>query len=584
MSSITDRLWPTLARALVGALAIGAVAASLAGSRPIPRPCELVGGHVVGDSVDKAARGDAEGRPYDLVLSSVSPRRAGSNWMIGCDEDGSPVFGGSRLTRYPDHREVEAIALDSAGRTLGAAQNEWFVAPAARGCAAPLAVLWRMGVRYVPASPRHSSDAAYLFEWNYSHDLKLMHTDLVERAVEAAARGESLVRSCSLVAASPEGREVTIAPMSPLYNAEYGLSFVRSGRMELIARADGSYQNSDMLYLVTNQPRLEASKSLQLRRTDDIGGNYRGCFCVDLETGRQLWDHPTGASIVAGRAVNLNEDEEYEYVMSCYGSENGVSGGGMTDAGCTYVFCLDRWGHFLWRHRFCGVFPGTSCCVCDLDGRGEAEVAVGVASSSFEKLGSLNVLSGWGESVSSRSGSGGVYGLVPFDVDGDGREEIVGGLPDSLICAFDKDLNVIASYEDTEPIRRRRRSELAPALDLTHATRWERRLTPLISGDIDGDSVPELILLSQASWDDVWEPSGRALFHGDQSHIVVLGRRFSEEARCVLNFGDASGIDFIDDPPASMKTTIPLLRAPGEGPELALSFEHLLAFDVEERE
>ncbi|MBD3347870.1 MAG: hypothetical protein GF400_01590 [Candidatus Eisenbacteria bacterium] len=569
------------------ALALAALAVAVIGSRSMEIDCRMVGGRVQGESVTREMKGSSPVLEYDLELASVSCTVHGSKWRVDGPETGPVALGGSTLSKGRDGVRPGAVFVGADAETLAFFRDRWFVAPecgpGARGKGWG-AVLWAPEVRYTAASPHHRDDPRYLFAWNYSHDLKLLHRDYLRRSIGAAASGESLAVRSRLVVVRSDGTETPLAPVPTMYTADEGFSFERDGRGEIVIKADGSYQNADMLYLATNQPELGERGRLELRLTDDIGGNYRGIFCIDPTTGERLWDCRTGAGVSMIRSADLNEDPEEEYLMQCYGSENGVSGSGMTDAGCTYVFCVDRWGHMLWKRRLCGVFPGASVAVLDAAGDAEPEVAVGLSSTRHEHLGSLSLLTGWGEVLDTRSDLGGVHGVVPFDVDGDGRHEIAAGLPDSTVCAFDGALEPIRSYRDPEFVERESRSRLAPGIDLDTADPWSRRLTPLVSYDVDLDGEAELVLLSQAYWDDYWVPHERGTFYGDASHLVVLGGDFEEEARCVVKPDESFDFQPLVDPPASTKCDVALLERADEGwSGVTMASRHFFVFRVKER-
>jgi len=552
-------------------VALGAaLAIALAGTRPASAPLETVGGWSTTGAYHTPGSNPPAGDNYTLELLSVIPHHSTPYAICGEDDERGTLFAAAYYTREHPIRRIGTTLMDARGDTLAAMPDHWLVGPTASRWPDPELLIWHPNVWYEQASPAHRHDRRYLFRHNYAREPKIIRRDGFMRALRAAARGESLCVESRLIAGVPGEPERFRVPIDPLFTADDSSIFQGEHEGRAIAYTDGGFHNADQYYILFDQPVLPEGEKRELRRTDDIEGGYRGLFSVDLETGYVSWSRRTGPSIVRVMAGDMNSDGADEFLVQYYNPENGVSGDGTTDAGTSYVQCLDRRGYLLWLKRFVGVFIGVSAAIADVTGDGDLDVVAVCASTRYKHMGHAAVISGDGETLAERSDLGSLYGITVADFDGDGADEIVTGAPGAQVLMMDGDLEIVASATDTVDFRSvlnwtNFRGEVVPDIRKLKIERYRALLIPLASYDLDGDGELEIVCLATASALVRWSPTARAGFFPPRGDIVILGSSLEEEARCVVH-RDSLGIPYAPyDSPASLKIHAAFHDVDGDG-------------------
>jgi hypothetical protein len=525
---------------------------------------------------------------YELKLRSVFPP-CSSPWLIaGFDEQTLPIFSASHLSYTEPERDIAALLFDARGDTLAELRGKWGVCPTGVLLPEPELLIWWPECWPEPVHERRRGSKVDLFRGNFSREIKLIHTDPFHRALRAAGRGESLAVYTRLLAGVPGREERLREPVDPLFSADGGVAFTDGDRHFAVLVTDGGYHNVDTFYMLFAQEALTDGNDYPLIGIEDIEGSYRGMFAVDLLNGETMWKDRTGVTPVRTHAADLDGDGSDELIVQCYSPENGVSGAGTTDAGTSYVLCLDQLGNVLWKKRFVGVHIGTTAAVADVTGDGRPEVVVVCSSTRDADMGHAAVLSPSGRTLAERSDLGGLYGITVADFDGDGSDEIVTGGPDGRVIMLDGALDVVASYSDTAYFTRvpNWSSSRDTIVDIRDAEleQLARRVIPLASLDIDGDGELEIVGLSTAFAHARWRAHRRGTLRPPRGDLVVLDSGLSEEARAVVRAGDFGASDVPFDAPASLKLNIYPVDLDGDGSrELLLSnrARGLFVFEIE---
>ena len=514
-----------------------ALAIAGAGVRP-GRGLEVVGGR----STDGTCCFDAPNPPagdYELELVDVFPGCNSAYFVAGSDDDGLPIISAAHRTSTTSGTAISTWLFSARGETLAVLEGKWAACPTGARLPEPELLIWWPESWYERVHEKRIDEHRVdLFRWNYTRDFRLLHTNALQRAIGAARRGDSLNVYTRLLAVVPGEEERLRVPVDPLYSAEGGAVFTDGDRRFAIIETDGGYHNVDRFYMLLAQPDLAAGGEYPLIGIDDIEGGYRGVFCVDLDGGETLWTRRTGASPMRTRAADLNGDGIDELIVQFYCPENGVSGEGTTDAGTSYVLCLDQSGNILWKKRFVGVHIGVLAAAADVTGNGRPEVVAVCSSTQHMDMGYAAVLSAGGKTLAQRSDLGGLYGIAVADFNGDGADEIVTGGPDGTVMMLDGDLDVVAGFTDTVDFTRipnwSSRESTVPDIRAIEPEQLYRRVIPLAAFDVDGDGDIEILGLSVA-WAHVrWKAHNRLTLRPPRADIVVLDSDLREEARVVV--------------------------------------------------
>ena len=490
------------------------VAIAIAGAAVRPgRGLEKVGGWATDGTCYYPAPNPPAG-DYELELATIIPGRSAPHFIAGFDDDGLPIFSVSHMTSTSPDREISAWLFNARGETLGVLKNKWAVCPTGARLPEPELLVWWPESWYTPVhESRIEGHFVDRFRWNYSRDFKLLRTDGFRRALRRARDGESLGVYTRLLAVVPGEEERLRIPVDPLYSAEDGITFTDGDRRFTVMMTDGGYHNVDRFYMLLAQHALSSGSEYPLIGIDDIEGGYRGVFCVDLDNGETLWTNRTGVSPVRAHAADLNGDGVDELLVQCYCPENGVSGGGTTDAGSCYFMCLDQSGNILWNKRFVGVHIGVLTAAADVTGDGCPEVVAVCSSGQHMDMGYASVLSPDGRTLAQRSDLGGLYGMAVADFNGDGVSEIVTGAPTDAVIMLDGDLEVVAGFRDTVDFTRipnwSSRRSVVPDIREVELEQLFQRLIPLAAFDLDGDGDIETVCLSVAWAHPQWRSHNR---------------------------------------------------------------------------
>jgi len=557
-------------RGLAFLLGLGVVIA-IAGAAVRPgRGLEAVGGWSTDGTSYSDTPNPTAGGDYELELVTVFPSCDTPFFIAGRDEQGLPIVSASHLTDRKPDRRMSTRLFNARGETLSVLADKWAVCPTGVLTPEPELLIWWPEFWYERV---HESriEGHYIdrFRGNYSHDSKLLHTNAFNRALRFAWRGESLNVYTRLLAAVPGEDERLRIPVDPLYTGEGGVAFTDGDRHLAIIKTDGGYHNVDTFYMLFDQIALSSGADYPLISIDDIEGGYRGLFCVDLDTGETLWKRRTGASPARPHVADLDGDGVEEIIVQCYSPENGVSGTGMTDAGTSYVMCLDLSGNILWKKRFVGVHIGAMAAVADVTGDGCPEVVAVCSSGQHMDMGYASLLSPSGRTLVQRSDLGGLYGLAVADFDGDGVSEIVAGGPDASVVMLDGGLEIVAGFTDTVDFMRvpnwSHKSTVVPDIRALEVEQLYQRVMPLAAFDVDGDGEIETIALSTA-WADVrWKAHMRSTLTPPRADIVVLNSSMEEEARLIIRAEEPDLRRVPYDAPASLKINAYPIDMDGDG-------------------
>jgi len=548
-------------RWLVFLLGLGvALAIAGAGVRP-GRGLEIVGGWSTDGTCSFDAPNPPAGDDYELELVDVFPGCSSSYLIAGFDEQGLPIISASHVTNTKPDRAIAGYLFNARGDTLAVLADKWAVCPTGARPPEPELLVWWPESWYERVhEQRIAAHRVDLFRGNFSHDFKLIHTNTFERALEAAGRGDSLAVYTRALAIVPGEEERLRVPVDPLYSADGGIAFTDGERHFAVVKTDGGFHNVDRFYMLFGQLALSAGNEYPLLSIEDIEGGHRGIFCVDLDTGETLWTNRMGASAPRAHAADLNGDGIDELIVQCYSPENGVSGAGTTDAGTSYVLCLDQSGNVLWRKRYIGVHIGAIAAAADVTGDGYTDVVAVCSSTQHMDMGYVSVLSGSGRTLAERTDLGGLYGIAVADFNGDGVDEIVTGGPDGSVLMLDGDLNVLASFTDTVDFTRvpnwSSRDGTAPDIRDVELEQLYRRVIPYAAFDIDGDGDIETLCLSGAWAHEHWRSHRRNTLRPPRGDLVVLNSALEEEARVVIRSGEGGLAEVPFDAPASLKTDI----------------------------
>jgi hypothetical protein len=513
---------------------------------------------------------------YQLELVDAFPS-CSSPWLVaGFDEQLLPIFSTSHLSHTEPERDIAALWFDARGDTLAELEGRWAVCPTGLMLPEPELLIWWPESWQEPVHERRRGNKVDLFRSNFSREIKLIQTEPFHHALRAAGRGESLAVYTRLLAAVPGEEERLRVPVDQLFSADAGIAFTDSDRSFAVLVTDGGYHNVDTFYMLFAQEALTDGNDYPLLGIEDIEGSYRGMFAVDLESGETMWKDRTGATPVRTHAADLDGDGTDELIVQCYSPENGVSGAGTTDAGSSYVLCLDQSGNVLWKKRFVGVHIGTTAAVADVTGDGRPEVVVVCSSTRDMDMGHAAVLSPGGRTLAERSDLGGLYGITVADFNNDGADEIVTGGPDGTVIMLDGALEVVGSYSDTADFTAvpnwYSSRDTIPDIREAELEQLTLRAIPLASLDVDGDGDLEVLGLSTAFAHVRWRAHRRGTLRPPRGDLIVLDSDLAEEARAIVRRGQFGDSDVPFDAPASLKLNIYPVDLDGDGArELLLS-------------
>jgi hypothetical protein len=480
------------------------------------------------------------------------------------------------MTGSRSDRDITALLVDASGQTLSAVDGQWAVCPTGVRPNEPEVLIWHPESSYGQESSKDSQERIKLFRSSYAREFKILHYDHFLRTLRNASKGRVLEVQSRLLAAVPLRESRFTIEIDQLYTAESGVSFTDGDRHLALLMTDGGYHNADTFYMLFAQQGIGVDDEQSLLGISDIEGGYRGIFAVDLDSGADLWTARTGVTPVRVHADDINGDGLDEFVVQCYSAENGVSGGGTTDACYSYVLCIDQWGYILWKKRFAGVHIGTIAAISDVTGDRRPEVIAVCSSTRDSDMGYAAVLSGEGETLVERSDLGGLYGIAVYDFQGTGKSQVVTGGPDGVTVMLDGGLNVVMSHADTVDYMAipNWTSRLGTITDMREADveQCYERVVPFCAFDYDGDGDVEVFAVWTALANAVWKAHDRGGYFPPRGDLIVFDERLQEEDRVIISRDD-SGLEYSPgDAPASLKSNIYPVDMDGDGvSELVLS-------------
>lgn len=99
----------------------------------------------------------------------------------------------------------------------------------------------------------------------------------------------------------------------------------------------------------------------------------RGIVCFDPESGKRLWEYPTGTKITGAQFMDLDGQGAKEIILSSFAANNDVIVNGTNDAS-SYVIVLDSKGNERWKEEVGNYHTFTHTAAADLDHDGTAEI------------------------------------------------------------------------------------------------------------------------------------------------------------------------------------------------------------------
>jgi len=521
----------------------------------------------------------------DIQLSCVFPQ---SGTFDVCDREvsGQPVIAMGDYSRgtYPERSISSWVVSGASQETVAYWLDRWLVSsvPARDGVSGDL-LLWFPETWYAEAGPELRADTIALFRHNYAMSCKLFDLAALQSSVIAAGRGQMASMYSRLLLVDLLGEELHRFPFDPRYTADAGFVFDTDFGPVALIETDGGYSNSDLFYLLLDQPALSDGTSVAVTDNDDIEGSFRGFFAAGLRDQSALWYRRLGLSSVAYHAVDLDRDGVDELLIETYSAENGVSGGGTSDAGTGYLFCLDQGGNILWRKRVLGVHTGVQCAVADVTGDERLEIMMVWSSGVYEHAGGAAVLASDGTTLHQRTDLGGLYALAAADFDGDGSIELATSGPESRLLLLNGALEVERAVTDTVDMNSWRHDpvgRVAPAPYYGSGIIWRSRVIPAGATDLDGDGTEDLIALKTAwhRWD---VPGVRTVWCGRVDLIVYDGTLKEIMREPIVNEMSPYGT-LPSDHPASMKLRTFPLDLDGDGADelvIASRGQSIFAFE-----
>ena len=531
--------------------ALGALAVAWCGRRPPDygwrgsQPCAQDGTNTL------RLNGEYDG----LRLLAAYPPHQSMGVLSGPQGNSPAVVLSHSVAQTPTTRRIHTTVVDmSSGDTLALWADRWLVCPLDPDSSDGDILLWHPEADYVRTRSRATFDTVALFRHNYALDYKLMNTSKFTSSLEAAARGESLAVTSRLLVTGVDGNEQGVITFDPRYTADSGHLYETSRGPLGLVTTDGGYANSDLFHLLLDQPRLIDGEPITVASADDIEGSYGGFFCVAPQAEECLWYRRLGLSGVTYRAVDLDCDGCDEILVETYCAENGVSGGGTTDAGTAYLLCVDQGGNIIWRKRVLGFHLGVQAAAVDITGGENLEVVMVWSSGFYEETGGVAILAADGRTLVERTDLGGLYTLAIADFDADGAMEIATSGPEGRIYLLDSSLDVKHTRVDSTDLLAPAGSpsgQSMPRRFCDSGVIWRRRVVPLAATDVNGDGIPELIALHTA-WHR-WDMPGVSTIMCGRGDIVVLDGGLNEITRVEIDHRTAGVRLPPGDHPASLK-------------------------------
>lgn len=189
----------------------------------------------------------------------------------------------------------------------------------------------------------------------------------------------------------------------------------------------------------------------------------RGLAVYDMKSGKELWHYWIGPAVDNVILEDLNNDGKPEIVIGTYSLANGSEANNTSDT-VSYVIVLDRNGKLLWERKIGNYFTCTLIAVSDIDQDREKEVIATQSSSKgeSEELDKIIIFEGNNGTKKRFNNTGeNFWGMICYDLNHDGRDEIITGNSDNEIRVFNSDLDEIKSFTNNVGI------DIMGASDLT---------------------------------------------------------------------------------------------------------------------
>ena len=254
----------------------------------------------------------------------------------------------------------------------------------------------------------------------------------------------------------------------------------------------------------------------------------RGVCCVRFPDGELVWEYRFGPWPSGVAAIDLDGDGVDEVLVGSDGVDNGVEGPDGTDDKHSYLFAFDREGRLRWRRCMGEVYTIALPVVSDLNNDGKKDIVVWVAGGpefwskhGQQEIGPVVRLDNNGEELCRYDTHIRLFGCVAADLDGDGKQEVLLTDREGYLHVLDSELRLVRRVEVTRK----------------QFTQVELKFCGV--GDIDGDKLPEIVLLSSQvehvsglnPGDLRGEPNVRVTH---ESVVVVLNARLEPVGRVVV--------------------------------------------------
>ncbi len=175
----------------------------------------------------------------------------------------------------------------------------------------------------------------------------------------------------------------------------------------------------------------------------------RGVFVYDYKNNRELWHHWIGVPSTFGNpafVVDIDNDQKKEIIFGTSAPANGAVVNEIDDSH-TWVIVLGFDGRLRWKKRMHEHFSNAVIWAGDLNNNNDIEIVVGEIFGSADKK-EPNMLS----ILDAKNGETKKYikigekhtGMKVFDINRDGKQEIITSNTDGKLRIFDKNLELIS--------------------------------------------------------------------------------------------------------------------------------------------
>jgi len=257
------------------------------------------------------------------------------------------------------------------------------------------------------------------------------------------------------------------------------------------------------------------------------GGEPRKIVCLDGVTGKERWRYLLASAPTKLQLLTRLRGRERHLILQAYAPNNGFRVGGETDASAC-VTSLSPQGRREWSVPMGGIYSGAVVALGNFDRDGEKDILVSTTITAAETqadslaMPALCLLdAGSGRILRRARIPSVIIEPVVWDLDGDGRDELVGVGQDQTVYCYNPDLT----------------------------PRWVNRQRKLMGvrwiADMDGDGAPEILAASMGAI-GVFDARGHLLLGCDiannergllpmrlagRTHLLVVGERQARVAK-----------------------------------------------------